>query len=70
MAVGMKIRAFWDIAPCSLGVDWYFRGTYCLQHDHPDVGGKYAPLKHGSIPARLHGAISQKAPIFMYIIVL
>jgi hypothetical protein len=29
----MKIRAFWDVAPCSLvGVYRYFRGTYCLHH--------------------------------------
>jgi hypothetical protein len=28
----MKIGAFWDIAPCSfIGVDWHFRGVYCLQ---------------------------------------
>jgi hypothetical protein len=28
-----EIRAFWDIAPCSLiGVDRSFRGAYCLHH--------------------------------------
>jgi hypothetical protein len=32
MAASMKIRAFWDIAPCSLGVDRHFRGAYCLHH--------------------------------------
>jgi hypothetical protein len=26
----IKIRAFWEIAPCSLGVDRRFRGAYCL----------------------------------------
>jgi len=32
------MRAFWDIAPCSLvGVDWRFRGAYCLHH-RPDGG--------------------------------
>jgi hypothetical protein len=32
-AAVMKIRAFWDIVPCSLvGVDWRFRGAYCLHH--------------------------------------
>jgi hypothetical protein len=28
----MKMRAFWDIATCSLGVDRCFRGAYCLHH--------------------------------------
>jgi hypothetical protein len=28
----MKIRAFWDVALCSLGVDRRFRGVYCLHH--------------------------------------
>jgi hypothetical protein len=31
-AESMKIRAFWDTAPCSLGVDRRFRGAYCLHH--------------------------------------
>jgi hypothetical protein len=32
-AASMKIRAFWDVAPCSLiGVDRRFRGLYCLHH--------------------------------------
>jgi hypothetical protein len=38
----MKIRAFWDISPCSLvGVDRRFRGMYCLHHHHQsdDDGG-------------------------------
>jgi hypothetical protein len=27
----LKIKAFWDVAPCSLvGVDRRFRGAYCL----------------------------------------
>jgi hypothetical protein len=28
----VKVRAFWDIAPCSLGVDRRFSGAYCLHH--------------------------------------
>jgi hypothetical protein len=29
----LKIRAFWDVAPCSLvGVDRRFRGSHCLHH--------------------------------------
>jgi hypothetical protein len=36
--VRLKIRAFWDITPCSLvGVGRRFRGVYCL-HPHPDDG--------------------------------
>jgi hypothetical protein len=31
-AASMKMRAFWYIAPCSLGVDRRFRGAYCLHH--------------------------------------
>jgi hypothetical protein len=27
-----KIRAFWDIGPCSLGVYRRYRGTYCRHH--------------------------------------
>jgi hypothetical protein len=34
MAASMKIRAFWGVSPCSLGVDRRFRGAYC-----PDDGG-------------------------------
>jgi hypothetical protein len=35
----MKMRVFWDIAPCTLsGVDRRFRGAHCLHH-HPDDGG-------------------------------
>jgi hypothetical protein len=32
MAENVKIRAFWDVAPCSLGVDRYFRGAYYLHN--------------------------------------
>jgi hypothetical protein len=29
----MKLRVFWDIAPCShVEVDRRFRGAYCLHH--------------------------------------
>jgi hypothetical protein len=55
----MKLRAFWDIAPCSLvGVDRRFRGAYCLHHQ----GDESSPT-----PLRLHGAISQKALVFSYL---
>jgi hypothetical protein len=32
MAASMKIKAFWDIAPCSLKVHQCFRSAYCLHH--------------------------------------
>jgi hypothetical protein len=34
-AASIKIIAFWDTAPSSLGVDRRFEGAYCLHH-HPD----------------------------------
>jgi hypothetical protein len=37
LAVKIKIRAFWDIAPCSLGVDRRFRGVYCLHHQRDET---------------------------------
>jgi hypothetical protein len=36
-AASMKIRAFWDVVPCSLGVDRRFRGAYCLHHQGDEV---------------------------------
>jgi hypothetical protein len=33
-AVSVKIRSYWDIAPCSfIEVDHCFRGAYCLHHE-------------------------------------
>jgi hypothetical protein len=52
------MMALWDIASCNLiEVDQSFRGAYCFH--------QYAPLKHKSTSLRLHGAISQKAVIFI-----
>jgi hypothetical protein len=48
---------FWDVAPCSLGVDRRFRGAYCLHHQ-VGVGGSTRLL-------RLHDAISQKTLVFI-----
>jgi hypothetical protein len=31
-ATSVKMRAFWDIAPCSLGVYRRFRRAFCLHH--------------------------------------
>jgi hypothetical protein len=68
-----KMRAFWDIASCSLRLNWRFRGAYCLhnQGDESRVNSlawwwmRYVPLKHQSTLSRLHGAISEKAVIFI-----
>jgi hypothetical protein len=41
MTARMKMRVFWDIAPCSLfGAARRFRSAYCLHHqgDPPDYG--------------------------------
>jgi hypothetical protein len=52
-ASSMKMRVFWDIAPCSLaGVERRFRR-----------------LKFQSTPVRLHSAICQKTLIFIKIVV-
>jgi hypothetical protein len=60
MAAGMKMRAFWDVTPCSLvGVDRRFRGAYCLHHQGDE----------SSSPTRLHGATSQKALTFMIVMI-
>jgi hypothetical protein len=33
----MKLRVFWDVAPCShIEVDQRFRGAYCLRHRRDD----------------------------------
>jgi hypothetical protein len=37
MAASMEMRAFWDIAPCNLGVDRHFRSAYCLHHQGDDT---------------------------------
>jgi hypothetical protein len=50
----MKTRAFLDIAPCSFGVDWRFRGVYCLHHQGDDDGGSITPTRlHCCNPRRL-----------------
>jgi hypothetical protein len=37
-AASMKLRVFWDVAPCNhVEVDRLFRGVYCLRH-RPDDG--------------------------------
>jgi hypothetical protein len=35
----LKMIVFWDIVPCSLGVDCHFRGVSCLHHHPVDRGG-------------------------------
>jgi hypothetical protein len=59
--IHLKMRVFWDIAPCSLvGVDRHFRGTYCFHHQRDE-----SPTKRRSVSVRLHGAISQVTVIFI-----
>jgi hypothetical protein len=31
------MKAFWDIALCSFGVDRRFRGAYCLHHQCAEI---------------------------------
>jgi hypothetical protein len=61
--VSIKIRAFWDVLPCSLvGVDQHFGSVYCLHHQ-PWWWRQYSPLKHQST-TRLHGTTSQKTNLY------
>jgi hypothetical protein len=46
-AVSMKITAFWDIAPCSLGADQRIRDAYCLHHQG-DESCWSTPRLHGT----------------------
>jgi hypothetical protein len=61
----MKMKAFWDIAPCSLievGLDRRFWGAYCLDYqDLPAYGGS-THIWNVDIctSVRLHGAIPQR----------
>jgi hypothetical protein len=60
----MNMKAFRDIAPCSIvEVDRSFRCTYGLHRS--DDARQYASPKRRSISTILHGAISQKAFIFI-----
>jgi hypothetical protein len=65
----MKMRAFWDVSPCSLvGVDRRFRGVYCLHHQSDKSWRQYASLKRHFTPTRLHGCISQKVLIIIDVV--
>jgi hypothetical protein len=56
------MRAFRDVAPCSLfGVDRCFR----CDDSSPWWWRQYASLKRRCTPTRLHGAVSQKVLIFI-----
>jgi hypothetical protein len=56
------MKAFWDVAPCSLvEVDRRFKGAHCLHHQGDDG----TSLKRRST-SRLHGAIIWKALIFIF----
>jgi hypothetical protein len=65
----MNKIASWDIVPCSLRVDWRFRGLYCLHRQGDEYllpwwWRQYALLNHQSTP-RLHSSVYQKAIIFV-----
>jgi hypothetical protein len=69
VGASMRIRAFRDIALCSLIVVYRrFRGAYCLHllsnESIPWWWRQHAPLKRRSSTTRLQGAISQKALTF------
>jgi hypothetical protein len=68
-AASMKIRAFSDVALCSLGVDRRFRGAYCLHHHGDDDGVNNKPLKRLSTP-RLHRTTSEKTNLQDYEIII
>jgi hypothetical protein len=67
----LKIRAFWDVEPCSiLGVVRRFRGAYCLHHDHEYIAVLMQAVRISETSVypkktTLHGATSQKAVIFI-----
>jgi hypothetical protein len=62
----MNMTAFWDMAPCSLvEVARRFRGAFIALMI--ETVRTFETLKHRSISARLHGAMSQKAVIFKLI---
>jgi hypothetical protein len=64
-AANMNITVFLNISSCSL-VEIYrrFRGAFCFHHQDDE-----SPLKHCSISIRLHGAVSQKTVIFVYVFI-
>jgi hypothetical protein len=60
----MKMRPFWDVAPCSLiEIDRRFRDAYCLHHQ----GNNDASLKRLYTSTRLHGAISKMAYLIIHL---
>lgn len=57
----MKMRAFWDTAPCNLVQACFTASTVRAMARRPDCGGT---LKRQSTYSRKHGWTSQKAVIF------
>jgi hypothetical protein len=57
-AASMKFGVFWDIAPCSLEVNRYFRGVYCL-HQQGNDGGSTRLWNVGQLQCD-HGVTSKK----------
>jgi hypothetical protein len=59
----MKIRVFWDVATCTVGVNRRFRGTYCPHNnpDRPDNGGSTHLLHVGHFNQTTGSYISENS---------
>jgi hypothetical protein len=55
-----KMRAFWDIVPCSLKEDRCFRGAYCLHHPRR-LSSSYSPPCEPEISNKRYGVMSALA---------
>jgi hypothetical protein len=60
----MKIRALWDIAPCSPGLDRRCRGAYCLCHQGDD--GQFLRATRRYIPEGCHGHTRRRENLKSY----
>jgi hypothetical protein len=48
------MTAFWDIAPCSLEADWYFRNAYCLHHQGDETPVYFNETARRYVPESCH----------------
>jgi hypothetical protein len=63
----MKKAVFWDVAPCSSGVNRRFGGTYRLhlQGRRESIRKSAREASVRDVKGRLHGATSQKTAFFI-----